>query len=95
MRVWKLYRRINPTEMRPYEPGESILGVSLSHTDILHSSPKQGDMIARDPENHHDLWLISAASFAEHYEPSGKSTERAAAEAAANTYRGAGKKARL
>jgi hypothetical protein len=31
-------------------------------------SPKAGDMIARNPENHEDQWLVAAQYFADHFE---------------------------
>ena len=63
------YRRTQVAEMRPYEPGESIGDVSLSPEDARAGSPKQGDMIARNPANHKDQWLVAAAYFAANFEP--------------------------
>jgi hypothetical protein len=56
--------------MRPYVPGEVLDGrVSISAADRENGSPKAGDMIARNPKNHADQWLVSAAYFAENFEP--------------------------
>lgn len=67
---FKSYRRKQIAEIRPYEPGEVLpADVSISAADRQNGSPKQGDMIARNPKNHADQWLISAAYFAENFEP--------------------------
>lgn len=63
------YRRTQLSEMRPYEPGESIGNVSISPEDARAGSPKAGDMIARNPANHKDMWLIAAKYFADNFEP--------------------------
>ena len=43
--------------------------VSISDADLANGSPKIGDMIARNPENHDDQWLVAKdyfeANFAE------------------------------
>jgi hypothetical protein len=48
------YRRKQIAELRPYELGEPLKGVSISELDIFAGSPKAGDMIARNPKNHAD-----------------------------------------
>jgi hypothetical protein len=63
------YRRSQIAELRPYEPGESMEGVSISATDKEAGSPKPGDMIARNPKNHADLWLVPAKYFPDNFEP--------------------------
>ena len=63
------YRRKQIAELRPYEPGENLDGVSISTEDRKAGSPKAGDMIARNPTNYNDQWLVSAAYFAENFEP--------------------------
>jgi hypothetical protein len=50
-------------------PGENIDGVSISVPDKEAGSPKVGDMIARNPKNHADQWLVSAQYFADNFEP--------------------------
>lgn len=55
------YRRKGLTEARPYRPGEDIAGISISETDRTAGSPRQGDWIARNPDNHADQWLVAAA----------------------------------
>lgn len=67
---FKQYRRKQLSEMRPFLNGEALPNsVSISSTDRDNGSPKDGDMIARNPLNHHDQWLVAAAYFAENYEP--------------------------
>jgi hypothetical protein len=50
--MFKSYRRKGITEMRPYVPGEDITGVSMSNVDREAGCPKEGDYIARNPDNH-------------------------------------------
>lgn len=64
------YRRTNIAEMRPYVEGEQLDGrVSISEADRENGSPKTGDMIARNPANHADKWLVAADYFAANFEP--------------------------
>jgi hypothetical protein len=60
---WSQYKRRGLSEMRPYEDGESLEGVSISAEDKANGSPKEGDMIARNPANHADQWLVAQAYF--------------------------------
>ena len=67
---FRKYRRTNIAEMRPYVEGEQLDGrVSISEADRENGSPKPGDMIARNPENHDDQWLVAADYFAANFEP--------------------------
>lgn len=70
MLEFRKYRRIQIAELRPYVPGE-ILGdeVSISQADRNNGSPKPGDMIARNPRNHGDQWLVSGEYFEASFEP--------------------------
>jgi hypothetical protein len=63
------YRRKAVGELRPYVEGESVDGISINIEDLKAGSPKAGDMIARNPENPLDQWLVNAAYFAANYEP--------------------------
>lgn len=63
------YRRKQIAELRPYEENELLDGVSISAEDTKAGSPKAGDMIARNPKNHADQWLVAAAYFADNFEP--------------------------
>lgn len=69
-RKFRKYRRTNVAEMRPYNPGEDleIQRVSISSEDRIHGSPKPGDMIARNPNNHEDQWLVALEYFLVNFE---------------------------
>jgi len=62
------YRRSNLAEMRPYIDGEPLDGIAINDVDKANGSPKAGDMIARNPVNHRDQWLVAAAYFAANFE---------------------------
>jgi hypothetical protein len=47
--------------------GETV-DVSISQADRKNGSPKIGDMIARNPKNHKDQWLVSREFFESNYE---------------------------
>ena len=69
MNKFKKYRRKNISEMRPYIEGEKLDdNVSISDADLKAGSPKVGDMIARNPNNHNDQWLVSKAYFEDNLE---------------------------
>ena len=65
------YRRSQIAELRPYVEGENMERVSVSAPDKEAGSPKAGDMIARNPKNHDDQWLVAAKYFADNFEPVG------------------------
>lgn len=70
MSKFKKYRRSQIAEIREYVPGEVLIDrVSISAADKESGSPKPGDMIARNPQNHEDQWLISADYFRENFDP--------------------------
>lgn len=68
MSDWKQYKRKGLSEMRPYVTGEDISGVSISDQDKQAGSPKEGDMIARNPKNHLDQWLVAKQYFEDNLE---------------------------
>ena len=75
-RDFKLYRRTQIAEMRPVtqheaENQDAILdnGISVSQADLENGSPKIGDMIARNPKNHKDQWLVAKQYFEDNFEP--------------------------
>lgn len=51
-----------------FEIGDSYNVVSVSQEDRIAGSPKIGDMIARNPKNHHDQWLVAKAYFEDNFE---------------------------
>lgn len=69
MTHFQQYRRKQIAELRPYEQGENLAGVSISAPDAAAGSPKLGDMIARNPKNHEDRWLVAKQYFADNFEP--------------------------
>ncbi len=69
MSAFKPYRRKQIAEIRPYVPGEVFERyVSISVADQEAGSPKEGDMIARNPKNHRDQWLVAKAYFDDNFE---------------------------
>ena len=66
------YRRTNIAEMRPYVLDENVDHIPISAPDRDAGSPKEGDMIARNPVNHDEQWLVAAAYFAANFEPATK-----------------------
>lgn len=72
--AFKQYRHTHIAEMRPVNlDTDRILiksgVISISAPDTQAGSPKQGDMIARNPDNHNDQWLVNADYFAKNFEP--------------------------
>ena len=70
-------RRKQLAELRPYVPGEPMEGISISDEDKLAGSPKEGDMIARNPRNHKDRWLVAKAYYEANFETTAKAITRA------------------
>jgi hypothetical protein len=66
---WTQYRRKQIAELRAWMPADDMTNVSVSDADKAAGSPKAGDMIARNPKNHADQWLVAAAYFADNFEP--------------------------
>jgi len=67
---FKKYRRKQIAELRPFLTGEKLSErVSISAGDRAAGSPKEGDMIARNPDNYDDQWLVSKEYFEANFEP--------------------------
>lgn len=76
----KLYRKKHLQPMRPVTDEEIELGrliittttsrraISVSKEDLQNGSPKKGDMIAINPSNANDQWLVSKEFFEANYE---------------------------
>lgn len=62
--MWKRYRRNGIAEMREYVQGEDLSEISVSPED----TPKVGDMIARNPKNYKDQWLVAQQYFIDNFE---------------------------
>lgn len=65
MNTWTKHKKKNLQEMRPYIPGEDLMGISVSPQD----TPEEGGMIARNPENPLDQWYVAKKFYEENYEP--------------------------
>ncbi len=68
MPIFKKYRRSQIAELRPYVAGEAMDNISVAQVDLDAGSPQIGDMIARNPKNHDDQWLVAAQYFADNFE---------------------------
>jgi hypothetical protein len=81
---FKKYRRTQISEMRPvmgadiwafehdkhpHSLRDAEFKVSISQVDKDNGSPKIGDMIARNPKNHNDMWLVAEQYFKDNFEP--------------------------
>jgi hypothetical protein len=76
MAKFKKFRRLGFSEMRPVVDREINLGadylrdndIMVSKVDEKEGSPEEGDMIARNPEDHRDQWLVAKKYFEENFE---------------------------
>ena len=66
-----LYRKKQLQQMEPWTTDVSMVGVSISQSDLENGSPKQGDMIAVNPCDPTDRWLIAKKFFEDNYEEAG------------------------
>jgi hypothetical protein len=69
MSEFKKYRRKQIAELRPWKTGEDMSRISVTAADRESGSPKEGDMIARNPKNHDDQWLVAQAYFEANFAP--------------------------
>ena len=51
-----------------HETRDNVIPVSISSEDLKNGSPLEGDMIARNPKNHLDQWLIAEQYFKDNFE---------------------------
>ncbi len=68
MSKFKQYRRRQIAELREYVEGETLIRVSISAEDLVAGSPQLGDMVARNPKNHKDQWLVAKQYFEDNFE---------------------------
>ena len=54
--------------MRPWMSGDDMSGIPVSESDQNNGSPKEGDMIARNPKNNDDKWLVAKKYFEDNLE---------------------------
>lgn len=65
---YKQYKRKGLSEMTPWVSGLKIDDVSISQADLDNGSPQSGDMIARNPKDHSDKWLVAKQYFEDNLE---------------------------
>lgn len=65
MSEFKKYKRTNVAEMRPYIKGEDLSDISVSNVD---DPENDMGMIARNPQNHSDMWYVARKYFIENFE---------------------------
>ena len=71
--MFKQYRRKAIAELRPVTDEEVMSrkldpSISISPEDKEKGSPFIGDMIARNPVNHKDQWLVARQYFEDNFE---------------------------
>ncbi len=62
------YRKRNLQELTPWVEFLPMNLFSISEEDKKNGSPKKGDMIAINPKNSRDMWLVSEKFFKDNYE---------------------------
>jgi hypothetical protein len=55
------------TDLHPHSLRDTEFKVSISQVDLNNGSPKIGDMIARNPKNHNDQWLVAEQYFKDNF----------------------------
>jgi hypothetical protein len=69
-------REVNQSDIEHFAKHQSIIAhktsdnwikVSISDVDLKNGSPKIGDMIARNPKNHLDQWLVAKEYFEDNF----------------------------
>lgn len=78
--IYKKYKRKEVAELRPitkedvkhYEDNGFVKygdngKVSISEADLRNGSPKIGDMVARNPKDHGDQWLVAKKYFQDNF----------------------------
>jgi len=64
----RYYRKKELQPMMPWESDMPMALVSISEADKNNGSPKLGDMIAVNPKDATDMWLVAEKFFKENYE---------------------------
>ena len=69
MKGWAKYKRKPElAEMKPWTPDVDMSRVSISEEDKEAGKPELGDMVARDPDNISDQWLVSKSYFEDKFD---------------------------
>jgi len=66
MTEWKRYRKHAITEMIPWTPDVSMDAITVGVEDRA-DHPRDGDMVARNPANPSDMWLVAKDFFEANY----------------------------
>lgn len=67
MKKFEPYVKEEFAEMRPYMVGEVLNNVLIPDAARKAGSPKEGDMIARNPQNHDERWIVAEADFKDNF----------------------------
>lgn len=62
------YSRITVVEMRPYVVDEDMTDIYVDAVLAEHGHPKEGDMIARNPRDRDEMWLMTRENFVSNFE---------------------------
>ena len=62
------YRKKALQELIPWTKDLPMDLVSVSEADKANGSPKKGDMVAMNPKDATDMWLVGEEFFKENYE---------------------------
>jgi len=67
-------REVTEADIRAFQSDRAVhsirdteFRVSISDADLINGSPKIGDMIARNPKNHLDQWLVAEQYFKDNF----------------------------
>lgn len=69
------YRKKQLQELIPWTPNMPMALVSVSAADRATGSPKEGDMIAVNPKDPSDMWLVAKQYCDDNYEFVGETLE--------------------
>lgn len=67
--MFKKYKRKAIAELTPWRKEFDMTRISVSKEDAENGSPKEGDMVARNPQNHNDSWLVAKKYFEDNFDP--------------------------
>lgn len=62
------YSRITIVEMRPFVVGEDMTNIYVDPVLVEHGHPEEGDMIARNPRDRDEMWLMTRENFSTNFE---------------------------
>jgi len=63
----KNYIKKQVQPMMPWDPSLDMKFISISDADKESGSPKQGDMVAVNPNDNKDRWLVAEKFFIDNY----------------------------